>query len=46
MKKAINKIKTILFGVYAVFACVILAVALLLTKDDVSEDYDPWDCYQ
>jgi len=46
MKKVISKIKDILFMVYAVFACLILAVILGLTSDKTEEDYDPWDCYQ
>lgn len=46
MKKLISKIKDIFFMVYAVFACLILAVALGLTDDEIVEDYDPWDCYQ
>ena len=32
--------------VYAVFACLILAIALGLTEDMSEDDYDIWDCYQ
>lgn len=31
---------------YAVFACLILAIALGLTEEVPNDDYDAWDCYQ
>lgn len=46
MKKAISKIKDILFGIFAIIACLILAVVLWLTGDKMDNDYDSWDYYQ